>query len=63
MATAAVEFISEKIGENATRTKYHLDRLEKLKLIRLVIGISPMGAYAFTSKGREYVVENNLDRD
>ncbi len=59
--TAAL--VARAIGENETRTEYHLDQLRGRGLInrRLVVG-APTTFY-LTSEGRAYIVQNNLDRD
>jgi hypothetical protein len=50
------------IGENQTRTQYHLDRLRGEGLINHRLNATRPPAYYLTEDGRAYVVENNLDR-
>jgi|SRR5947207_15113316 len=59
-ADPTANMVARAIGENPTRTEYHLDRLRERRLIdhRLVVGEPP--AYYLTKAGRAYVVENNL---
>jgi len=48
------------IGENQTRTQYHLDRLRERRLIDYSLVVGEPATYYLTGVGRAYVVENNL---
>jgi len=59
-AHPTANLMARAIGEDRTKTEYHLDRLRERRLInqRLVIGQPP--TYYLTEAGRAYVVENGL---
>jgi len=59
-AHPTANLMARAIGEDRTKTEYHLDRLRERRLInqRLVIGQPP--TYDLTEAGRAYVVENGL---
>lgn len=52
--------IARVIGENVTRTKYHLDQLIKRNLVFNLLNMMAPTRYGLSEGGRAYVVENDL---
>jgi TIR domain len=52
--------VSEVIGENLTRTQYHLDRLTDRRMIFANLRVGNPPAYSLADAGRRYLVENDL---
>ena len=58
---STVAVIASIVGENTTRTQYHLDRLTAVGFVNYSF-VRGERAYLLTEPGRAYAVENDLDR-
>lgn len=55
-----VRQIAGEIGENQTRTQYHIEQLEKSGFVDVVISLGSPAGYYLTSAGRALIVESGL---
>ena len=54
------EDVSRAIGQNLTRSNYHLDKLDKRGLIHRILNMVEPARFVLSELGRAYVVENDL---